>query len=65
VLAASNDLVVHPKAGRELAKLLPHAKLLEKPVGHAAMAHPEINIAQLLEDPAYWEPASALEIDSN
>ena len=64
VLTAPNDLVVHPKAGRELARLLPNAKLLEKPVGHAAMVHPEINIAQLIEDPSYWEPESAAEISS-
>lgn len=65
VLTASNDKVVHPKAGRELAQLLPHAKLLEKPVGHGALVHPDVNIAQLLNDPIYWESDKASEISAN
>lgn len=55
VLVAPNDKIVHPKAGRELFELLPHAKLLEKPTGHAALIHPDVNIAHLLNDPTYWE----------
>ncbi|MCA9072522.1 MAG: alpha/beta fold hydrolase [Planctomycetaceae bacterium] len=64
VLAAPNDKVVHPRAGRELAKLLPHAKLLEMPVGHGAMVHPDVNIAQLLQDPSYWESDNASEMST-
>ncbi len=65
VIVAPNDRVVHPKAGRELAKLLPHATLLEKPVSHAAMAHPEINIAKLLADETYWPPVNSSDNASN
>ncbi|MFQ5731299.1 MAG: alpha/beta fold hydrolase [Planctomycetaceae bacterium] len=54
VLAAPNDRVVHPKAGRELARLLPNAHLLELPVGHAAMVHPDVDIAAMLAEPSYW-----------
>ncbi len=64
VLVSPNDRVVHPKAGRELARLLPQAKVLEIPVGHAAMVHPNVNVARLLKDPGYWEPASSAEMRS-
>lgn len=55
VLAAPNDRVVHPKAGRELARLLPRAHLIEPPAGHGAMVHPDVDVAALLAEPAYWE----------
>jgi pimeloyl-ACP methyl ester carboxylesterase len=55
VLAAPNDRVVPPAAGRCLARLLPRASLVEMAVGHAALAHPDVNIAQFLGDPAYWK----------
>jgi pimeloyl-ACP methyl ester carboxylesterase len=54
VLAAPDDRVVPPRAGRELARLLPRAKLLEMRVGHAALVHPKVNVCQLLAEPSYW-----------
>jgi pimeloyl-ACP methyl ester carboxylesterase len=51
VIAAPNDRVVPPAAGRELARLLPQARLLEPRVGHAALIHPRIDVARLLADP--------------
>jgi pimeloyl-ACP methyl ester carboxylesterase len=54
ILAAPNDRTVHPAGGRELARLLPCARLLEPRVGHAALIHPEVNVAQLLADAALW-----------
>jgi pimeloyl-ACP methyl ester carboxylesterase len=59
VLAAPDDRVVPPRAGRELSRLLPNARLIEPRVGHAALIHPRVNVARLLADPAYWRDASA------
>ena len=64
VLVSPNDWVVPPKAGRELAESLPNAGIFERPVAHAAMAHPDINIARLLEDPSLWQPESETERDA-
>jgi pimeloyl-ACP methyl ester carboxylesterase len=55
VLVAPNDRVVPPAAGRCLARLLPRASLVEMPVGHAALAHPNLNIAEVIADPASWK----------
>ena len=57
VLTAPNDRVVSPKAGRELARLIPSARLLELNVGHTALIHPTVDIARLLADPALWPEA--------
>jgi pimeloyl-ACP methyl ester carboxylesterase len=57
VLAAPNDRVVPARAGRELARLLPRARLLLPRVGHAALIHPRVDIAALLADPANWPAA--------
>jgi pimeloyl-ACP methyl ester carboxylesterase len=54
VVVAPNDRVVPPSAGRELARLLPNAKLLEMRVGHAAMIHPKLDVARLLREPEWW-----------
>lgn len=54
ILAAPNDRVVPVRAGRELARLLPRARLLELPVGHAAMIHPQVDVARWLEDEEMW-----------
>jgi pimeloyl-ACP methyl ester carboxylesterase len=54
VIVAPNDRVVPPQAGRELARLLPSAKLLEMRVGHAAMIHPKLDVARLLREPRWW-----------
>jgi pimeloyl-ACP methyl ester carboxylesterase len=54
VLTAPDDRVVPPAAGRELAGLLPRARLLELPVGHAALIHPRIDVDRLLAEPSYW-----------
>jgi len=48
VVAATDDWVVPPIAGRVLAKGLPNAKLVEVRAGHAALIHPSVNIAELL-----------------
>ena len=54
VVVAPNDRVVPPAAGRELARLLPNARLLELRVGHAAMIHPKLDVARLLREPGWW-----------
>ena len=59
VIASPIDKVVPCAAGRELARLLPNAKLLLARVGHAALIHPQINLAKLLADPAYWPERGA------
>jgi pimeloyl-ACP methyl ester carboxylesterase len=56
VLAAPDDRVVPPAAGRELARLLPYAHLLEMHVGHAALVHPRVDVARLLAESRYWRP---------
>jgi 3-oxoadipate enol-lactonase len=56
VLVAPDDRVVPPVAGRELARLLPHAHLVEMRVGHAALVHPRVDVARLLAEPEYWMP---------
>lgn len=48
VLAAPDDRVVPVSAGMSLAKRLPNATLVRRRVGHAAMAHPDIDVAALL-----------------
>jgi len=54
VLIAPNDRVVSPQAGRELARLLPSARLIERNVSHTALIHPSVDIAQFLADPDLW-----------
>ncbi len=54
VLAAPDDRTVPVRGGREIARLMPNAKLIERRVGHAAMIHPSVNIADLLNDPSNW-----------
>jgi pimeloyl-ACP methyl ester carboxylesterase len=54
VIASVNDKVVPSSAGRELARLLPNARLMLARVGHAALIHPRIDLAKLLADPALW-----------
>jgi pimeloyl-ACP methyl ester carboxylesterase len=54
VVAAPNDRVVPCRAGVELARLLPNARLLRPRVGHAAMIHPLIDVARMLADPSLW-----------
>ncbi|CAN5865655.1 alpha/beta fold hydrolase [soil metagenome] len=54
VIAAPDDRVVPARCGRELAERLPQCRLIEPRVGHAALIHPRIDIAQLLADPANW-----------
>jgi pimeloyl-ACP methyl ester carboxylesterase len=48
VLAAANDCVVAPSAGRLLARRLPYARLLQMPVGHTALIHPRVDISRWL-----------------
>jgi pimeloyl-ACP methyl ester carboxylesterase len=54
VIAAPNDHVVSAACGRHLAARLPQARLLEPPVGHAALIHPRVSILKLLNEPLYW-----------
>ena len=61
ILIGTHDLVVAPEAGRELARLLPFAHLIERPVGHVALVHPCIDLLELIEDPALWAEHSILE----
>jgi len=49
VVAAPDDHVVPPVAGRLLARRIPGAKLVEPRAGHAAMVHPAVDIAKLIE----------------
>lgn len=54
IIAAPNDRVVPACCGRELAEGLAKARRIEPPVGHAALIHPQINIAELLSNPDLW-----------
>ena len=54
VFVAPDDRVVSPKAGRELARMLPSAHLIEQRVGHGAMIHPSVNVASILAEPSNW-----------
>jgi pimeloyl-ACP methyl ester carboxylesterase len=58
VLAAPNDRVVPCRAGRDLARRLPAARLLEPRVGHAALIHPSIDVARLLAEATHWPARS-------
>lgn len=62
VLVATNDRIVPPPAGRDLARRLPHARLIEMPVGHAALAHPRVDVATMLRSVAsdQWPVTRAL-----
>jgi pimeloyl-ACP methyl ester carboxylesterase len=59
VFAASDDRVVPPAAGRELARLLPRARLLEFPAGHSALISPRVNVAAWLRDASLWPAGPA------
>jgi pimeloyl-ACP methyl ester carboxylesterase len=50
VIVSPDDRIVPPTAGRLLAKMLPQASLVQKRAGHAAMIHPDVDIAALLEN---------------
>jgi pimeloyl-ACP methyl ester carboxylesterase len=54
VMVAPDDRVVPPSAGRELARLISAAQLLEMRVGHAALVHPQVDVARLLDEPTFW-----------
>jgi pimeloyl-ACP methyl ester carboxylesterase len=58
VLAAPDDRVVPVCAGRALARRLPNARLINSRVGHAALIHPQVDVAELLEDPRHWPDVS-------
>jgi pimeloyl-ACP methyl ester carboxylesterase len=51
VVAAQDDRVVPACAGKALARLLPRARLLCPRVGHAALIHPRLDVAALLQEP--------------
>ena len=48
VFVAPNDRIVPPPAGRLLAKRLTNVRLIEMPLGHAAMIHPSLDVADWL-----------------
>ncbi|MFL5338816.1 MAG: alpha/beta fold hydrolase [Gemmataceae bacterium] len=48
VIAAPDDRVVPASAGRSLAQRLPNARLLQPRVGHTALIHPRLDLAELL-----------------
>lgn len=50
VFVASNDRIVPPPAGRLLAKRLPNVTLIEKPLGHTALIHPEVDVTRWLDN---------------
>jgi pimeloyl-ACP methyl ester carboxylesterase len=54
VLAAPDDRVVPSRAGRDLARRLPHGRLLTPRVGHAALIHPRVDVAALLRHDRHW-----------
>jgi len=54
VVVAPNDRLVPPSAGRELARLLPNAKLLQMRAGHSALIHPRVDVARLLDEQGNW-----------
>lgn len=60
VVVSTNDRVVPPARGRELARCLPHSRLLEIRAGHAALAHPSVNAANWIVDPQVWPESPSL-----
>lgn len=54
VMASPIDKTVNPKASRELVRLLPRVSLLEIPVGHATLIHPQVNVLEWLNDSRLW-----------
>ncbi len=54
VLVSRDDRVVPPGAGMLLAQRLPHARLLRLRVGHAALVHPQVDVACLLGNKEFW-----------
>jgi pimeloyl-ACP methyl ester carboxylesterase len=50
VVVSTNDRVVPPSAGRLLARQIPGARLYEGRYGHAAMIHPQLDMAAILQD---------------
>ncbi len=50
VFVSPNDRIVPPPAGRLLAKRIPNARLMEKTAGHAALIHPEVDLARMLAE---------------
>jgi len=59
VLTAPDDRIVPPAAGEDLARRLSRARLLRVPVGHAALIHPRVDVAELLADAGLWQAAKA------
>lgn len=55
VVVATDDRVVPPSCGREVARLLPSARLIERVAGHAAHVDPTIDVAAWLEDRELWQ----------
>lgn len=54
VVVSPQDKMVHPKASRELAALIPSAHLIEIPTGHASLIHPKTNVLEWLTDSRNW-----------
>ncbi len=45
VMAAANDRLVPSSAGHLLARRMPNAQLIQMPVNHAALIHPQVDVA--------------------
>lgn len=54
VFVSPNDRVVPAPAGRLLANLLPRARLIEVPAGHAAMIDSRVDVAAWLANAQLW-----------
>lgn len=50
VLVSRRDRVVPAEAGRLMAKRIPNARLVEVPTGHAALIHPSVDVARILDE---------------
>jgi pimeloyl-ACP methyl ester carboxylesterase len=61
VVVSPQDQMVHPKASRELAALIPSAHLIEIPTGHASLIHPKTNVLEWLKDSRNWKVKSQAE----
>ena len=58
VIVSPNDRLVPPRCGRLIAERMPNAEIIERPVGHAALLHPEICIHEILVDETLWDRLS-------
>ncbi|WP_166825545.1 alpha/beta fold hydrolase [Thalassoroseus pseudoceratinae] len=58
IVVSPNDRVVPPCCGQLIADRLPNVELIEKPVGHAALLHPDVCVRSILADRSVWDKIS-------